>query len=268
MKRNSAKKDVFLRKMLNFMENYFSFHPKRKSNLMKKIVTLCMALLGVAAHAQTGTGEVVGTVIDFKTKNIVFGAQVCIDDNGRLYRTRTGADGRFRIVAVPAGKHSLDVIFQGDTLKGVPVDVPLEQICNLNVIELESKVYELPVMTVKAPVKLIMGELPLKEITAADLKHNPNKFDIKTLALTTNSDVRMADDGQLMFRGARKGDMIYVLDGIKMPEVHNVPSCAISRMTVYTGGLPAKFGDTLGGAIVVETKGYFELYRAWKLANE
>jgi hypothetical protein len=38
-------------------------------------------------------------------------------------------------------------------------------------------------------------------------------------------------------------------------------------MMVFTGGLPAKYGDTMGGAIVVETKGYFELYRSWLAAQ-
>jgi hypothetical protein len=79
-----------------------------------------------------------------------------------------------------------------------------------------------------------------------------------------SSEVRMSDDGELMFRGARKGDMIYVLDGIKSNEVFNVPSCAIGKMMVYTGGLPAKYGDTLGGAIILETKSYFDLYRSYQ----
>ena len=77
--------------------------------------------------------------------------------------------------------------------------------------------------------------------------------------------VKKDEDGGLMFRGARKGDMIYVLDGIKSNEVFNVPSCAIGRVTVFTGGLPAKYGDTLGGAVILETKSYFDLYREWEI---
>jgi hypothetical protein len=83
-----------------------------------------------------------------------------------------------------------------------------------------------------------------------------------------SSEIKVDDDGQLMFRGARKGDMIYILDGIKSNEVYSVPSCSINRMMVYTGGLPAKYGDTLGGAIVVETKSYFDLYRAYMSNQE
>jgi hypothetical protein len=61
--------------------------------------------------------------------------------------------------------------------------------------------------------------------------------------------------------------MIYIVDGVKCSDVFNVPSVAISKMMVFTGGLPAKYGDTMGGAIVVETKGYFELYRSWLAAQ-
>jgi hypothetical protein len=38
-------------------------------------------------------------------------------------------------------------------------------------------------------------------------------------------------------------------------------------MMVYTGGLPAKYGDTMGGAVVVETKSYFELLRNYQATH-
>jgi hypothetical protein len=117
-------------------------------------------------------------------------------------------------------------------------------------------------------IRLVYGELPVKELTSKDIVHSANKFDIKALATSMSSEIKVDDDGQLMFRGARKGDMIYILDGIKSNEVYSVPSCSINRMMVYTGGLPAKYGDTLGGAIVVETKSYFDLYRAYMSNQE
>ena len=55
-----------------------------------------------------------------------------------------------------------------------------------------------------------------------------------------------------------------MLEGMKRTQVFNVPSCSIANMMVYTGGIPAKYGDTMGGVIVVETEGYFDLYRDWK----
>ena len=42
--------------------------------------------------------------------------------------------------------------------------------------------------------------------------------------------------------------------------VPTFPAVAISSYSVYTGGLPAKYGDTSGGVIEIETKSYFDLY--------
>jgi outer membrane receptor protein involved in Fe transport len=41
-----------------------------------------------------------------------------------------------------------------------------------------------------------------------------------------------------------------------------IPSSAIGSISVYTGGLPAKYGDTTGGVVVIETKSYMDLYNA------
>jgi hypothetical protein len=41
-----------------------------------------------------------------------------------------------------------------------------------------------------------------------------------------------------------------------------IPSSGISSLSVYTGGMPAKYGDTTGGVIVIQTKNYLqELYK-------
>jgi len=34
-------------------------------------------------------------------------------------------------------------------------------------------------------------------------------------------------------------------------------------MEAYTGGIPAKYGDTTGGVVILETLSYFDLYNAW-----
>ena len=47
----------------------------------------------------------------------------------------------------------------------------------------------------------------------------------------------------------------------------SVPGVSIGALEAYTGGIPAKYGDTTGGVIVLETKSYFDLYNAWKYRN-
>jgi hypothetical protein len=236
---------------------------------MKKWFAVWMLVLAGNTIAQSVTGDIIGKVMNFNDDKPLPNARTVVEDQDKKYYAMTGADGRFRISSVPVGKYTMYIVYKADSLKGIPVDVPIEAYCNLGTILMNTNaVQTMKAVPVGARIRLIYGELPVKELTSKDLVHNANKFDIKTLATSMSSEIKVDDDGQLMFRGARKGDMIYVLDGIKSNEVFSVPSCSINRMMVYTGGLPAKYGDTLGGAIVVETKSYFDLYRAYMSNQE
>jgi len=215
---------------------------------------------------QGAPGEIVGTVVSKKSGEIVYGAQVFVIDQDKKYQAITDYDGRFRISAIPAGRYVMSIKLSTDTMTGIKVDVPMDGICNAGTIKFESGVLDLTetVVTANGKMKLVYGSLPIKEITYKELEHSPAKFSVKDIVTSVNSDVKMSEDGELMFRGSRKGDMIYMMDGVKSNEVSKVPSCAIGRVMVYTGGLPAKYGDTLGGAVIMETKSYFDLYRDWE----
>lgn len=151
----------------------------------------------------------------------------------------------------------------GDTMKVYPVEVSMNTITRLGKMDMEFSVTELTTFVLTPGLRLIGGDLPIPSLTGEEITRSPAKFDPKGLILSMTSEVRMTDDGELVFRGARKGDMLYMVDGVKANDVVKVPSAAIGNMMVYTGALPAKYGDTLGGVVVVETKSYFDLYRAW-----
>jgi hypothetical protein len=234
---------------------------------MKKLIIIAALGFIHQANAQGSLGEVVGTVVENGTTKGVYGAKVFIMDQDRKYQGSTDADGRFRISAIPSGEYSLNVVYFGDTMSHIPVNVPLDGFYNTGNINFKSGVLELMVIDVKAndgSIKLQYGELPVKEITALEIDKSPLKFDVKGLIASMGSDVRLTDDGELVFRGARKNDMLYLVDGVKASEIGGIPGVAIGRMMVYTGGLPAKYGDTMGGVVVLETKSYFDLYRQWE----
>lgn len=228
---------------------------------MKALLTLFFFAFVLNFLAQSSSGDVLGTVFDADTKQPMEYVKAMIIDQGKKYQALTDKDGRFRITAIPSGKYNVFLVFGRDTSKLYPVDIPIDSYGNIGEVTFAPKGVEKGEIIVKERLRLRMGELPTPELTEKDIKHNPNKFSVATMATQMSSEIKMADDGELMFRGARKGDMIYVLDGVKLQDVYNVPSCSINRMMVYTGGLPAKYGDTLGGAIVVETYGYFDLLR-------
>jgi hypothetical protein len=234
---------------------------------MKSIGIMIALLLSAQSFAQVALGDIIGEVKDLKSGDPVYGAHVFTESNGAKYQAYTDVDGRFRLSGVLAGTHMVNIRQGVDTMKNLTAVVPMDGYANLGIIQFTSAVLEIQSMDVVANdgrMKLVHGSLPIQEVTSEDLEHSPARFDIKGMITGANSEVKLTDDGELVFRGARKGDMIYVLDGVKSNEISRVPGVAIARMQIYTGGLPAKYGDTLGGAIIVETKSYFDLYNAWR----
>jgi hypothetical protein len=236
---------------------------------MKKLIMIAAVIFSAGQlFAQTALGEVVGEVVD-GNEQAVYDAHVFIDDAfGQRYQAKTGTDGRFRISAIPAGKYLMHVRQYDDTMFNIAVNVPMDGFFNAGVITFEgglSKIVEKEGVVVSADrLRLIDGNLPVKQLDSEQIAKSAVKFDVKKLVTSMSSDVRQTEDGSLVFRGARKGDMIYLIDGVKTRDAGIIPSVSIGRMMLYTGGLPAKYGDTLGGVVVMESKSYFDLYRDWQ----
>lgn len=230
---------------------------------MKKLNLIALLFCAGTSFGQSGLGEVTGTVVGGKTKENLYGANVFILDQDRKYITKTNEDGRFRLMAVPAGKYQLYISHYSDTMKADMVDIPMDGFARTGTIHFYSKTQDLGTIVVGAKdkgLKIVDGFLPIRKLEAAEIAKSAIKFDIKALVVSI-SDVQLTEDGSLVFRGARKGDMIYMVDGMKIRGDLQLPSAAISRMMVYSGGLPACYGDTTGGVVVMETKSYFELLR-------
>lgn len=235
---------------------------------MKNALIMIALLIAGQVSAQQALGEVVGEITEGETIYGLVGAKVFINDGTRVYQARTDFDGRFRISAVPAGKYFVNIQFESDTMRNVPVNVPMNGIGNIGKIAFDVKYIEIEGGNATAfsnEMKLIDGNLPVATLTAEEIALSPVKFDLKSLITSMSSNVQQTADGSLVIRGARKGDMIYMVDGVKVRgDAGQIPSVSIGYMQVYTGGLPAKYGDTLGGVVVIESKSYFDLYRTWE----
>jgi outer membrane receptor protein involved in Fe transport len=83
-----------------------------------------------------------------------------------------------------------------------------------------------------------------------------------------NSAIKRDQNDNLSFRGGRSNDMLVIMDGVKMRGLPNLPAAAYESINIYLGGLPAKYGDTTGGAVIIESKSYFDYYRQWKAEQE
>lgn len=233
---------------------------------MKNVVRVAvMLMISVLSYGQQGDGTIMGTVYDEDSSKVWPFAEVWIDYNGSKFQVRANGEGKFKISPVKAGKYNLHAKhLEGGVRTITGVNVYSDAIAKHSVYLVD---------TSNVLITVIVGSEPLiqlehiNKISLADIKNNPNIQSPKTMLAGMNSDIKLNANDQLIIRGSRPGDVVYIVDGVKQRSLQSVPGVAINSMSVYTGGVPAKYGDTTGGVVILETKSYFDLYYAWK-ANQ
>jgi hypothetical protein len=223
--------------------------------------------------AQGNFGEIRGRVWEDDTKKIGQpGANVFIRVGEEIVGTSTDTEGRFVIKPVNPGNYTLTVTFIGkDTIeRPITVNPNLATYENSLVmteggIDLTGAIVE----GVAGPKLIDPEQTSVKSISYKDIKNNPNIRSPKKLLQSMTSDIVVSENGQDAYvRGSRSDASVYFIDGVKMSDAGNVPGVAIGNVTVYTGGVPAKYGDATGGVVIIETKSYFDLYNDWYYSSQ
>jgi hypothetical protein len=237
---------------------------------MKHGIKIVLALLvSSVTYGQGSFGEIVGKVFEKSDSEIPAEfAKVWVEQGSTKFGADVDSEGRFKISAVPSGQYQLKGSYLTDTLKEqVYANVLADGIANVGRINILENVQEIDVVDVIKYVDPLInfGDIGQRRISTLDIMQSPVRNSPKQLIASRNSDIKLNDDGDMMIRGARANDMVYFVDGVKTGEINPVPSVAIAGITVYTSAIPAKYGDTTGGVIIMETKSYYDLWRAWKM---
>lgn len=239
---------------------------------MKKLAfaLLCALSMG-AAQAQSMNGEIMGKVLDPNdNNNPVIGAKVWVEQGDAQFASTTASNGRFRISAVPPGTYTVYIRFVGDTVLIQNQTVKPDGICVVSDVLFSPELTKAVVVVehnIRPEEKLIdIGNERMKFLSAEDISKSVNRTSLVDLVDNISTDIQRTAGGDLLIRGSRPGDIIYFVDGVKMDNLANIPGTSIGGVAVYAGGVPAKYGDTTGGVIIMETKSYFDLYRAWKIS--
>ena len=210
-------------------------------------------------------GEIRGKIIaPDGTEQI--GASVYIDRDGALFGSVTDLDGRFILKPLEPGVYSVNISYVGTkpiTVQGVEViadritflpDQRMMASAGLDSIP-EFVYYRRPLIEQNDPGRMT---LLAEEIAKVPTAKNPIGLMSSQFAGVTAA----ANGEGLYFRGSRTENMASYIDGVKLSgAVPRIPPSAISSISVYTGGLPARYGDVTGGVIVIETKTYAEMYQ-------
>ncbi|MFT7158581.1 MAG: hypothetical protein ACI8Q1_003614 [Parvicella sp.] len=233
---------------------------------MKTMITIALALLVGSAFAQNNFGTIKGKVLDSITGQPIFSAKVWVMSNGAQVGAMTDFDGAYTIKPLPSGTYDVNVKsneYGSSMLKGIVVKS--DQIAFADDVTM-TEGNTLITFTVQKTKLINPEETKLITISGKEISRLPVRQNINKIVQTMSSELKVSDDGkEVYFRGARNGDVVYLVDGVKIQgSAPSLPSAGIGSMAIYTGGVPAKYGDTMGGVIVIETKSFFELYYAAK----
>jgi hypothetical protein len=207
-------------------------------------------------HVQDAFGDAIpGVMITLETGN-----------GNALFGGASEPDGRYRINAITAGEYDVRFKMQGksELLKRGVVINP-DKISLLNVVLQDSTIMGSTLKIEEYSIPLIDPDGgTFTTLTAKEMTHLPSAHggDIKRIVIGMLSDVKASADGEeLYFRGSRSGSVLYFIDGVKIREnVPNIPSSGIANISVFSGGMPASYGDTTGGVIVINTKSFTQEY--------
>lgn len=226
---------------------------------VKAITVLALLSFGLPAFAQN-SGEIKGKVIEKETNEPLIGASVWVEVNGTLNGTSTDIDGKFTIKPLNPGSYTVYVSYVGKNKYAQAMEVKPNQISYCADIFIEDS--SLKPFEIVEYVEPLINPEETSVITVGykQIEKNPNLRNIKALTGSITSDFQNIN-GEAYVRGGRADATIYFVDGVKCRDGNiDIPGVAIGSLTVYTGGVPAKYGDVTSGVVIIETKSYFDLY--------
>ncbi|MFT4603141.1 MAG: hypothetical protein ACI857_003328 [Arenicella sp.] len=247
-------------------ENFGQRFLTKTQNMKTKFKLILAAIFcSGMVNAQVSLGTLKGQIVDGKNVSIP-SAKVFLEGQGVINRQKADLDGKFSFEALKPGIYNLKAVSMGkDTTTISAVQIKSDGITNLEMIALQENSIMKDPIVIRYQAPLINKDVSKIEIPLGDIKNSPNLRNPKELFASMNSDIIIPEGtSDMIIRGSRPGDVIYYVDGVKSRDLNGVPGVGIASMMGYTGGVPAKYGDTTGGVVVLETKSYFDLYYAWK----
>ncbi len=232
---------------------------------MNKLILTLIALIGIAqiGSAQVTLGTISGKTFDDDSTTIIPFTRVWVEVGGGLRGVKSDIDGNYKIDALRPGIYILhaETLIEGEVQMSVKVDP--DAISTANIIMNNANMFD-PVIVEWHRLK-IEKDIPKIRLLPEDIEHSPNIRNPIMMIKNATTDIKVFEGtNDVIIRGSRPGDVIYYIDGVKVGSMIGVPGVAVGSLEAYTGGIPAKYGDTMGGVISLETKGYFDLYYAWK----
>jgi hypothetical protein len=225
---------------------------------MKKIFfSLLTVMLSGILQAQNG-GSLMGVISDSTNGEPIPIAVIKV--SGGTVNTGAIADmqGAYSIKGIPAGEYKIEI----SHLSYQKVTINKVVISNGSITFLD----RLMSNTSLKPIEIVYdqeredllgkGTPPtMTRITAEEILQNANPRGIVGSIVTSVPKVVQTNErAGLNFSGSRVDATQYFIDGVKVIGDPQIPQSGIEEMVVITGGVPAQYGDTTSGVVLITTK--------------
>jgi hypothetical protein len=228
--------------------------------IKKALALFCLSavclLAGVSSLYAQQTGKIIGKITDKETKEPVPFVNVKIFSGGAIKGGGTSdASGFFSSSPLNPGVYNVEVSSVGYSkfiLENIKIGA--EDIKNINVAltPVSSTTQTVVIEAYKEPI-IGINNGERKSIGAEEIAKIPTRNPQDMVA--TFGAVTSTDYGQgLNVRGNRDGDNAVFINGIRQFGTALPPAESIAELSLITGGVPAQYGDALGGIISVTTK--------------
>ena len=224
--------------------------------------TYFLILFSIAIYTYCMAGEVTGVVKVASTNVLVDNGNVTIFNAGYKRTTQILPSGDYSFSGLSSGTYTIAAISEGliDTI--INVIVNNEGITNVDLYIKTTTNYIQEIVVNGGNTgynnKLINRfEVHPEMITTQSEIKNMGHIEVKDI-VAVKSGVYVNEDNEISIRGSRPTATRIMVDGVYSNIT--VPTTAIKYVQVYSGGVPAKYGDTSGGVIVIETKGFYDNY--------
>ena len=230
-------------------------------NIKTALLSLVFAAFGLNSLAQ-GYGEIRGIIKNTELQVVPFATVKILQGTALIGGTQSDEEGRYKYKPLTPGDYDMVVMEMGhqtqpiNKIKVIPneatyVDVKLRA-NTLGTVEIVAKAIDYT----KAGSDNNM--YTLKSLDATELLQlaGSNRGDIKSALTSISSDV-IETNGEIHFRGSRGDATGYFIDGVRTLGENHIPGLGIENLTVFSGGVPAMYGDIVGGAVIITTRSYF-----------
>jgi len=215
-----------------------------------------LVLLFVSAYAIAQSGKLSGRVSDIDTKEALIGVSITITSGDQVKaKVSTDLNGDYMTGPLTPGSYEVKftyIGFQERKVSGVVIN--FEKTSRLDVkLTSSTKTAVTTDVVYKKPLIDKDGTSNGGTVDKQFIK-NMGSRDITTAIVTVTPGAYTSGRGGINLKGARTSDNAVFINGVRQFGTSSPPAETIEEVAIITGGIPAQYGDALGGIISYTTK--------------